>query len=374
MKKGYKRILAFDIVLIVLLLINGFSLNILSRYKMVAFLLIMLFIFWRLFGFEKDKHRYVKDIIFDISLLLLGFFIVYYLLGIIIGFTMPNYYNINALFSFVVPIILYVILREVFRYMIMCKTDGNKLVTAISVIMFILLDITSLIYLVNFNSNIQVFKFMALTVIPAISSNIVFSYMTKKTGYKPVIFYALIIELYSFLLPIVPNPSEYLLSIIDFLLPVILGYRIYLFFKKDLDEDLRREYNKKHFLALIIPALVTIVFVYFTSGYFHYYALAIASGSMTPNINKGDVVIIEKLDGKHETLDKGIILAFKKDNRVIVHRIVKIIEEKGTYYFYTKGDANTDIDNFVIEEDMVIGTVQGKISYIGWPAVLLSGL
>ncbi len=374
MKKGYKRILTFDIILIVLLLINSFSLNLLSRYKMIVFLLIILFVFWKLFGFEKDKHRYVKEIILDIALLLFVFFILYYLLGILIGFTMTNYYNIGSLINFIIPIILYVILREIFRYMIMCKTEGNMLVTIFSVAVFIVLDITSLVYFVDFSNNIQTFKFISLSVIPAISSNIVFSYITRLTGYKPVIFYALIIELFNFLLPIVPNPSEYLTSIINFLLPIVLGYRVYLFFKKDFDEAVQREYNKKHFLSLLLPALITGIFVYFTSGYFHYNALAIASGSMTPNINKGDVVIIEKIDNNFTSLKKGKVIAFKKDNRIIVHRLVNIIKDKDTYYFYTKGDANKDIDNFVIEGDMIIGVVKQQIPCVGWPAILLSGL
>ncbi|MBR3362773.1 MAG: signal peptidase I [Bacilli bacterium] len=374
MKKGYKKVLVFDIILLILLLINSFSLNLLSRYKMILFLCILLFVFYKLFGFEKDRHRYVKEIIFDISFLLFGFFILYYLLGVIIGFTVTSYYNLDSLINFIIPIILYVVLREIFRYMIMCKTEGNMLVTVFSVTIFVCLDITSLVYLVDFSNNTQIFKFMALYFIPAISSNIVFSYLTRRTGYKPIIFYALIMELYSFLLPIVPNPSEYLVSLINFLLPVVLGYRIYVFFKKDYDEDLRREYTKKHLLSLLAPAVITLIFVYFTSGYFHYYALAIASGSMVPNINKGDVVIAEKIDKKFDTLNEGKVIVFKKDNRVIVHRLVKIIKNNKHYYFYTKGDANDELDNFVIEENMIIGTVKNKIPFIGWPTVLLSGL
>ena len=374
MKRGYKRILIFDVILIIMLLLNSFSLNLLSRYGMLLFLLVIIFAFWKLFGFEKDRHRYVKDIIFDIALFLFLFFIIYYLLGIIIGFTKTNYYNIESIFTFIVPIILYVIIREIFRYMIMCKSDGNTLVTAVTIIVFILLDITSLVYYVNFTSKVQIFKFIALTLLPAISSNVVFSWMTKKTGYKPIIFYALITELYNFLLPVVPNPSEYLISIINFLLPVILGWKTYLFFKKDFDEDVRRKYNKKRALILCGPAVITVIFVYLTSGYFHYYAVAIASGSMTGTINKGDVVLIEKIDRKFDSLKKGEIIAYRKDNRIIVHRLVTIIKEKDTYYFYTKGDANSDIDNFVIEENMVIGTIRGKAPYIGWPAVWLSEL
>ena len=40
--------------------------------------------------------------------------------------------------------------------------------------------------------------------------------------------------------------------------------------------------------------LILIMMIYFVSGYFEFYAIAIATGSMVPNINKGDFVIINK--------------------------------------------------------------------------------
>jgi len=200
------------------------------------------------------------------------------------------------------------------------------------------------------------------------------AYLTSKVGYKPNIIYLLFINLYQYLIPIVPNPNEYLTSIIKFLLPIILGYKISNFFSKTKDEEIDREYKKRRISYLIIPTLIVIVVVYFTSGYFKYYAVSIASGSMENEISKGDVVIIEKINDNYDNLEIGQIIAYKYGNVIVVHRIVNIIEEKGKYYFYTKGDANKEKDNYVIEENMIVGKVNLKIPYIGLPTVWLNDL
>ena len=57
-----------------------------------------------------------------------------------------------------------------------------------------------------------------------------------------------------------------------------------------------------------------------------------------------------------------------------MHRVVNIISEKDEYYFYTKGDANNNDDNFAISEDMIIGIVNYKVPYIGLPTVWLNEL
>ena len=93
---------------------------------------------------------------------------------------------------------------------------------------------------------------------------------------------------------------------------------------------------------------------------------------MFPKIKKGDIVIIEKFDGNFEDLEIGQVLAYRYGNVIVVHRLVNIVLDNGEYYFYTKGDANSSIDNYAIEEEMVIGTVSLKVPYIGLPTVWLN--
>ena len=195
-----------------------------------------------------------------------------------------------------------------------------------------------------------------------------------KVGYKPVIFYMLITTLYPYVLPIVPDPNEYIASVINFSLPILLIYFQYKFFKSEEDNYLSRDYNKRRFSLLIITLSITIALVYFTSGYFHYHAIAIASGSMTSSINKGDVVIVEKIDGNYKILEVGDVIAYKYNDTIIVHRIIDIVYDREQYFIYTKGDANNDKDNWVVESNMVEGIVKNKIPLVGYPTVWLNKL
>jgi signal peptidase len=209
----------------------------------------------------------------------------------------------------------------------MCKAQGNKLVVVMTVLLFIFLDISTTLYFGDFSSNYKILTFIGLTLLPAVSSNIVFSYITLMTGYKPIILYASVMGLYQYVLPVIPNPDEYLSSIIRFLLPVVLCYRIYGFFHNNYDKELEREYRKKSVLPLAGVSLVVCLLVYFTSGYFHYWAIAIATGSMDPVIKKGDVAIVKKIDDNYHQLKVGDVIAFRYQNVVIVHRIINIIQE-----------------------------------------------
>lgn len=375
MKRGYKKLLIFETVILFLLIINSFFLNILDNYQKVFFLILLIIIFKKIFGIEKDNHRYIKDVIFELVIFLFIFFILYYLLGIFISFIkINNYYTFKGITNVIIPIILIIILKEYLRYSMIMKSEGNNLLIIVTCILFIFLDITNPIYYNDFKTKYDYFIFIALTLFPTISTNIVCSYISYKVGYKPNIVYLLIVNLYQYLLPIIPNPNQYLSSIIQFLLPISLIYRLNKFFKLSHDEDIERNYHKKHIVSLLLPTMFIIILIYFSSGYFKYYSIAIASGSMEKVLSKGDIVIVEKINKNYQELKKGNIIAYKYDGVIVVHRIVKIIKDKEKIYIYTKGDANKNIDNYFIEEKNVIGTVKFKIPYIGLPTVWLNEL
>ena len=373
MKRGYKKLLIFQLIMFFILILNSFIHNILGNYTTIVFLILTIIIFKLFFGIEKDRHRFTKDIIFDVIIFLLIFFLIYYLSGLIIGFARTdNYYTLNGIKTFVIPIIITIILKEFLRYQVIIKSEGNKILMILSCILFIFLDVTNPIFYNGFSSKYDTFIFFALTLLPAISTNIVCSYLTFKVGYKPNILYLLVMNLYQCLLPLVPNPNEYIASIIRFLLPILLGYKLSGFFNLTADQEIDRNYNKTSAWSLIIPTVLVTILVYFTSGYFHYYAVAIASGSMEKTISKGDIVVIEKIDKQYDKLEKGQVIAYTYHGVLVVHRIVNIIEEKGEYYVYTKGDANAKEDNYVVEQDTIMGTVEFVIPYLGLPTVWLN--
>ncbi len=157
---------------------------------------------------------------------------------------------------------------------------------------------------------------------------------------------------------------------IFFLLPIVILYKLQKFIKNDrvnIEVESIKQKNYFYYLPLIF---ITIISVYFVSGYFKYYAIAVATGSMVPNINKGDVVIVNQ-KYKENDLKKGTVIAYKYNEKVVVHRIYKIIKTKDII-IYTKGDANNEVDKWKVSKDMVIGTVKQKIPIIGYPTVWLN--
>lgn len=377
MKRGYKRLLVFESLIFIILVLNSFVWNILSTYKMCILLLVILTFFKFIFGFEKDRHRYLKDLIIEVIIFAAEFLILYYLLGVIISFyESGNYYTLEGITKILIPTFIYLILREYLRYMFMCKAEGSKLLFVTTTILFIMFDITTALYYGDFSTNYGVFLFIALTLLPAIATNIVLCYFTRKTGYIPLMIYSVLIGMYSYLIPIIPNPNQYLVAIIKFILPILFGLKLWLFYRKEYKRDITKGelYKKKPIIPIISSAVFVIILVYFTCGYFHYWMIAVASGSMSPKINKGDVVIIEKIDSSYDKLKKGQVIAFKYDGIIVVHRIIDMVKDNDKYYFYTKGDANDKPDNFYLTEDMVVGEVNHKIPFIGLPTVWINDM
>lgn len=377
MKKSYKKLLFFDIFLILFLILNSLVLNILNNNITIMLLILLIIIFKFIFGLEKDRHRFTKDIIYDLIIVLIISFLIYYLFGIIIGFyKIDNYYSLYGICNFIVPSILLIVFKEYLRYQMLNKAEGSKLLVVITIIVFILFDISTAVYYEKFSTFFNYFLFGSLIFIPSITKNIVSSYIAIKTGYKPNFVWLLFLELYAYLIPIIPNPNEYILSIIRFIFPLVILWKVNLFFTKIVDYEIIRNYKQKNknFIITSFSILMMIVVVYFTSGYFQYYAVTIASGSMKNAINIGDVVIIEKIEDNYKNIKKGQVIAYKYNNVTIVHRVVNIINTNNKYYFYTKGDANNDIDKYAVKEEDIIGIVNFKIPYIGIPTVLVKEL
>lgn len=374
MKKSYKKLYILEFIIFVLCLLNSFVFDFLNNYGMSIFLLLTLIIFKFLFGFEKDNHRFTKDILLEVLIFLLSYFMIYYLLGILVGFArVDNYWSFYGIIQYIIPLILSVCLQEFLRYAILTKSEGCQGLIITTTILFIIINVTNALTIDIFMNPQSLFMFFAITLLPAITNNLLCTYLCIQSGYKPNILYQLIINLYSYLLPIIPDPNEYIKSIIDFLLPVFFIYRIKRFLKKNNnDEEIKRDYRKKN-LEFLVPGLIVVLLVYFVSGYFRYYAIAIASESMQPNIDMGDIVVIDQKT-PIEDIKEDMVIAYKYQGIVIVHRVNKIINDRDETIYYTKGDANNDVDSWSVKKDDIVGRVTLRIKGLGLPTVWINNL
>lgn len=372
MKKSYFKLTLFSLTLIILFLVNSFIFHFLTQNLFNIFLLFLIGITYFVFGFEKDRHRYQKDIILELTILMISFFLLYYLVGIFIGFAKTsNYFNISSLKNIIIPIIFYHVEKEFLRYQLLRKTSLSKALTALIILLFILMDSVIPVSSHSFGFTREIFLVFALNIMPSITENIFCTFLSKKFGYLPSIFYLLVMQLSQYFLPIIPNPNEYLYSIIFFLYPLVMMRLVKNYLKISKTENTSLDYSKGkyYFLGYGFAIIILMILVYFVSGYFRYYTIAIASGSMEKTIFKGDVVIIDK---EYQTIDKNDILAYQYENKVVVHRVYKMIDTGSEKFIYTKGDANSNFDQYKVTEDMIMGVVKAKIPLIGYPTVLLN--
>jgi len=116
-------------------------------------------------------------------------------------------------------------------------------------------------------------------------------------------------------------------------------------------------------------AFVCTLLIFFSFGYFGSQPSVIYSGSMRPNLEVGDVVLVSDINV--EQIKVGDIIQYKTQNMIlpVIHRVIDIYEENNNLFFITKGDANANPDIDSVLSDNVIGKVTFKIPKIGWISI-----
>lgn len=372
MKSSEKKILTLEIVSLIFLLFNLFLFKFDNIYVMFTFLLLLLITLNLITGFEKNRKRFKKDGIILSIIFTLSYLFIIYLSGLFLGFE-RNGYSLTFLNivrnSF--PILVVIIISEFLRFELNTKSENQKLLIILGTILFVLVDINIAMQVYDFSNLNELLEMAALVILPSITKNILLTYFSLEFGFASTLIYRIIIEIYVYLVPILPDFNIYLESIITFVYPLILLKITKLMLKTDEEKEITvKKKNISKFVNVFV-ILIMLVIVLLTSGVFKYYFLSIGSGSMTPNINKGDVVIVEKLkENELEKIKKGDVLVYQKENQVIVHRVTEVNNDT----FKTKGDNNDEEDVWVVNKKDIIGITKVRIPLLGYPTVWLNEL
>ena len=120
----------------------------------------------------------------------------------------------------------------------------------------------------------------------------------------------------------------------------------------------------------ITTSIVGVVIIWFAVGLFPFHPSLVASGSMQPVMNAGDVVIIAKVPA--DVIKEGDIIQFRKVEQItVMHRVIKIQETEGAKFFITKGDANDEADTDPVIPQNVVGKLVLTVPKIGWVAIVI---
>ena len=184
-------------------------------------------------------------------------------------------------------------------------------------------------------------------------------------GLLPALYYRLGVDLIWYYFPIQPMIKTYMSGIMLMIgLIAALVILDYTKFTHSPTLTPKKEIGIISKIKAIAPVLILGIIA--ISQFAGVHSFVVLTGSMEPEINPGDMVIVKKM----EQYSVGDIIAFSTSGTIIVHRIYSFENSR----VITKGDANNYADPWRIDQDKIIGKTMFIIPYLGYPLILLSNL
>lgn len=283
-----------------------------------------------------------------------------------------------SIFRFIIPLTLIIVSSEIIRQRFLQqdvkinikskKINLSLVFTYISMVLIDLLIYNGIYDLTNLEDFLMALGFVLFA---SLSCNLLYNYISVRYGNRGIIIYRLITILYMYIIPIVPSVYIFFRSFIRMLYPYIIYVILEKLYSKS---DFAVSYNdkKKAIIGNGVLLIIITLMIMLISCQFKYGILVIGSRSMTGAINKGDAIIFEKYE--NQNIQKGQVIIFDYNGIQTVHRISEIINVNGEYRYYTKGDANKNIDSGYRTKENIQGVVKLKIKYIGYPTLLVRKL
>lgn len=115
-------------------------------------------------------------------------------------------------------------------------------------------------------------------------------------------------------------------------------------------------------MGILLLIIGVLAFIYFAPGYSMYF---VRSGSMTPVLNIGDLVITGPVNGIFtSSIAQGTIITYThRLGDEVTHRVISINADQT---FTTKGDSSESPDQYPVNLSQVKGIYMMKIPYIGY--------
>lgn len=370
------------IAIIILMLIYGllanlklvFNINAIYLYIINPLFWITLAVFLKIaIGKSYQKSKIKKEVIQYILIAVIIYILTYMISGLFITFGNNPYFT--TVKGFLINLWMFgtvIISKEYIRYRLInnvYENDKKEIAILVSLI-YIIIEIELNKYINTKITLLFALKDICQNLIPLIAKNVLYSYISMKSDWKPASIYELFTKLYLWLSPILPNAPWIMVAIIETTIPTILFFYIRYANSKNSEIKSRQEIenvNPKNSIPLVV---LVILAIWFTIGVFPVKPIAVASGSMEKELYVGDVVIVKKCNAND--IVNGDIIQYQMKGYTVIHRVIEKKQKNGEYYFTTKGDNNPSEDKESVKEDQVLGKVIFKVKYLGYPAIWLN--
>jgi len=377
MKRDKIKLYFFELLLLFILFV-ALIVSVSTSYVLVALLLTTYMIIVKV-NLKKKKitSLYEKQVMF----LMIGFAIIYlglfYLLGFIINdFVKPLVlFSPVVLFKIIIPIAMIIISSEIMRHTFLSQNayvrilkkevDLSKIITYINMVLVDLMIYAGVYNLSNFDDFLTTIGFILFA---SLSCNLFYNYVSNRYGFIGIIAYRMITVLYVYFIPIMPNVFVYFKSFARMLYPYIMYLIIERTYSKT-DFVVSHTEKRRNVIGITTLVIIMSLVTMLISCQFRYGILVTGSGSMAGTLDIGDAVVFEQY--KNQNVKEGQIIVLEKNGLNIMHRVVEKKNVNGQIRYYTKGDANKEMDVGYITDDKIVGVILFKIKYIGYPTIWL---
>ena len=319
---------------------------------------------------KRSIHSYNRNqVLLIISVTAVLYLTLYYLSGIEFGFVISQSggLSLGSFVKNILPFVAIVVSTEIARSVLLAQ--NSRIVTVASYLFGVASEIACAGGIPALTTAYRLTDFLGLVIFPALAANILFTYLSKRYGVVSNISYRLILGVYVFLIPIVPNLPKIIPAFVLIVMPILLLIFINMLFEKK-ERVAAKKTNKVGIVFYGILGVIMAGVILLVTCQFQYGILVIATDSMTGEINKGDAVVFESYEYCGEIKENDVIV-FTENDRQIVHRVVAINTINGQRQYITKGDANDGVDSGYRTDSQIIGVVRFKVLYIGYPSLWL---
>ncbi|MFC1864622.1 signal peptidase I [Chloroflexota bacterium] len=215
-------------------------------------------------------------------------------------------------------------------------------------------------------------EFLNSTGLPLLAENLLASFLALLAGPLASIAYRGILQSFWWFLPVLPDLPWVFKGLIGTAVPIIALAVVNSLYSSQAQRSKVKRTNEGSLMGWIITSIAAVLIIWFSVGLFPIHPALVASGSMQPTMDAGDVVIIAKVSAA--VIKPGDIIQFRKEERVtVMHRVIEVHTTEGAEYFITKGDANDEPDTDPVMPENVVGKVIFTVRKVGWVSILVKG-
>ena len=286
-----------------------------------------------------------------------------------------NPYDFTPLFFLlkIISEICYIIGRASVRYFLLHKYyQKHKMTAHFGILVIMTITEIPLLSLTNISSLKTFVIFIAETAGPTFSKNVLLNYLSSVGTFISSVTYLSIVNLFLFISPVLPSLQWLTKGIVGICTPLFSYMFISnAFFKLTTEYKPYKEKTESVF-SWMLTCVFSIGIIWFAVGVFPIFPSVIVTGSMEPLIMPGDVTLIQKIDNNDELkkIEIGDVIQFKRDEILIVHRIIDIVEEEGIICYKTKGDNNSSEDKELVKAENIKGKLYKVVPKLGIPTLI----